>query len=118
MIIRDIDSVGFTFNGDNLCRYCTRDVLLEIVYTNAYLLPDEAEGLGIFNLMRVCDGFQDGAPMTTATEAYNTEAFDSNDFPKPFEDAEPEEGEDDEFCMNPECGNGITAAYDAIMSNR
>lgn len=107
MIIRDIDAIGYTFRGDNLCRYCTRDVLEQIVYTNAYLLPGEADGLGIFNLMRVCDGFQDGTPMTTATEAYNTEAFDSNDFPKAFEEVEFQ----DERCTNPECEQKLMLVY-------
>lgn len=118
MLIRDVDAVGFTFNGENLCRYCTRDVLYDIVTENAYCTPDEVEGLGIFNLMRICDTFRDGeTPMTTGTESYVTDVYDSGEYPKPFEEVESEEGEQDQFCMNPECGNGIEAAYFASVRN-
>lgn len=110
MIIPDDTSVGFTFNGEHLCRYCTHDALQDIVYENAYRLPGETEGLGVWDLMRICDTFRDGEPMTLTFQYYDTDTYDSNDYPKPFEDAEPEER-----CMNPECERELVVVYNESL---
>jgi hypothetical protein len=105
MIIADKDAVGFTFKGEHLCRYCTRDVLAEIVYENAYRTPDETESLGIIDLMRVCQEPED-VPFMVGRGSYNTGVYDSDDYPKPF--LEEEAGE---RCDNPECGELISDVY-------
>lgn len=102
MLINDSDAVGFTFDGENLCRWCTRDVLSDIVIGNAYRL--DTEDMGILDLLRVCSEFTDEDMVSG--EFYVTDAYDSGDYPKPFEGAEP--GEE---CMNPECGKHIQTVY-------
>lgn len=115
MIIRDIDAVGFQFNGDNLCRYCTHDVLEQIVYENAYRMPDELHELGIVELMMICQE-PEGVPemVVSGTWSYNTEAYDSDDFPKPFEDVEFE----GERCTNPECEQKLELVYNETVRDR
>lgn len=114
-MIRDIDAVGFTFQGENLCRYCTRDVLETMVLENAYRLPDPdaLDGLGILDLMRICDEFIPYDIVVSGTDAYNDEEYDSDDYPKPFTDAI-----HGEVCMNLECEMDLEAVYHVILLSR
>lgn len=96
MEIRAIDTVGFTFRGENLCHWCVEIAVREEFRDNPELsnwpLADSDRSHEVVGQYARAKGEPIYAPGELHT--YDTAAFCSEDVPKAFADAE--EGE---LCM-------------------
>ncbi len=101
--VRFIDTVGFTFQGDNLGLGCTANTVRHILATDYPQWPvmdtDTVHDL-VATLARAK---REGIMYPHDFDTYDTATFDSGDIPKAFESGSLE---DDEKCMS--CWQDIT----------